>query len=164
MIVLSLDSGIERTGYAIVENTGIKPKVIQCGCIFTDKTMQSAYRIATLVDSLETIIDRYKPAVIVIEQLFFNINKKTVIGVAQAQGATMYMASKKNCRVEFLTPLQIKETLTGYGRADKKQIEKMLKLVLHSTELPKPDDATDALACALAFCTLDNFNSKIENL
>lgn len=164
MIVLGLDSGTERTGYALIDNTTPHVAILNAGCIFTDKIASPAKRLQKLAESVEKIIDTYKPDIVVIEKLFFNTNQKTVIAVAQAQGITMYIAARKNCRVEFLTPLQIKETITGYGRADKKQIEKMLKLLLHIDPLPESDDATDAIACALAFCTLYNFNSKIESL
>lgn len=164
MIVLAVDSGIEKTGYAIVKNARPNPKIIDYGCIYTKKLDTNSSRIAQLANAFGKIIDKYKPDTVVIEKLFFNANKKTVISVAQAQGATMYVAALRNCRVEFLTPLQIKETLTGYGRADKKQIEKMLTLLLGVDTVSKTDDVNDAIACALAYCTLYNFNSKIEAL
>lgn len=164
VIVLAIDSGIERTGYAALRHKTPNPDILEAGCIFTNKTDSTITRMQKLGEKLEHIIDQYMPDTVVIEQLFFNTNKKTAIVVAQAQGITMYIAAQKKCKVEFLTPLEIKSTLTGYGRADKKQVEKMLKLILQRDTLPKPDDVTDALACGLAFCTRYNFMEKTTNI
>lgn len=164
MIVLAIDSGIERTGYAALKHKTPNPDILETGCIFTNKSDSTIDRMQQLGEKLTRIIEQHKPETVVIEQLFFNTNKKTAIVVAQAQGITMYIAAQKKCKVEFLTPLEIKSTLTGYGRADKKQVEKMLKLILGRDTLPKPDDVTDALACGLAFCARYNFISKTTNV
>ena len=148
MIILSIDSGIERTGYAIFENS----KYVTSALIFTNKKRKTAERFQQIYLELEKIVKKFKPSVIVLEKLFFFKNQKTFIRVAQAQGIVMLLAAQNKIKVEFLTPLQIKQIITGYGQADKKSVQKMIRL---TTEIDiNQDDEADAVACGLAYIHL----------
>ena len=145
MTILSIDSGIERTGYAIFKD---KNYVISA-LIKTSKDKSTEIRLEEIYSKLKEVFDKYKPGVIVLEQLFFFKNQKTFIRVAQAQGVVLLLAAQNKIKVEFLTPLQIKQIITGYGQADKKSVQKMIKL---TTEIDiKQDDEADAVACGMAY-------------
>lgn len=154
MIVLSLDSGIERTGFAIFEKDLSDFSYITCGLIQTSKNDPLSIRLLDLCTQIEHILDQYHPETIVVEQLFFNTNAKTAIAVSQAQGAVIVTCAKRNIAIEFLSPLTIKQAVTGDGRADKKQIQKMLSFSITFTEKPATDDVYDAVACGMAYCIL----------
>ncbi|OGK20051.1 crossover junction endodeoxyribonuclease RuvC [Candidatus Roizmanbacteria bacterium RIFCSPHIGHO2_02_FULL_37_13b] len=157
MVILSMDSGLERTGYAIISKNGELITIDDFGLIKTEKNISIEKRLLNISTSLEKLLLKFKPEIAILEQIFFNINKKTIISVAQAQGACLSVLAKAKVKVEYLTPLQIKQILTGYGRADKKQIEKMLKIILNIDNLPESDDVRDAIACGLAYCYLKKF-------
>src|SRR3990167_531331 len=145
MTILSIDSGIERTGYAIFKDK----KYVISALIKTSKSLSTEIRIEEIYSKLKKICDKYKPNVMVLEQLLFFKNQKTFIRVAQAQGIVMLLAAQNKIKVEFLTPLQIKQIITGYGQADKKSVQKMIKL---TTEIEiTQDDEADAVACGLAY-------------
>ncbi len=155
MIVLSIDSGLEKTGYAIFEkkHSGTSDiKYLDSALILTKKTLPKAKRLEQIYSTLEKILEKYHPDHIVMEQLFFLNNQKTAIAVAQAQGAVMLLAAQNNIEIEFMAPLNIKQIITGYGRADKKSVQKMLRLTLHLDSELKQDDVADAIACGLAYC------------
>lgn len=158
MIILSIDSGIEKTGFSLFEkNNKLKNgyKYITSDLIFTSKIEKSENRLKKIYDELFIIFLQYKPDILVLEQLFFFKNLKTAIVVAQAQGIVMLLAAKNKIPIEFLTPLEIKQTITGYGRADKKSVQKMLNLLLGQEVTFKNDDVADAIACGLAYCYLN---------
>lgn len=158
MIVLALDSGIERTGYAVFEKTAngtTDIKYVTSGLIETLKSRTPEQRLAEIYDKLKKIVEINKPDQIVVERLFFFKNLKTAIGVSQAQGITLLLAGQVKIPVEFLTPLQIKQIITGYGQADKKSVQKMLKLLLKLGKELEQDDQADAIACGLAYCYLN---------
>lgn len=145
MTILSIDSGIERTGYAIFKDK----KYVISTLIKTSKSLSTEVRLEEIYSNLEKVFKKYKPDVMVLEQLLFFRNQKTFIRVAQAQGVVMLLAAENKIKVEFLTPLQIKQIVTGYGQADKKSVQKMIKL---TTEIDiKQDDEADAVACGLAY-------------
>lgn len=158
MIILSLDSGIEKTGYAIFSkeksSTG-DPRLITSGLIKTSKKLSVSKRLKIIFDELEKIIKKHHPKLVIIEQLFFFHNQKTAIQVSQSQGAILLLCAQYNIDVEFLTPLQIKQIITGYGQSDKKAIQKMLKLTLNLTIHSSRDDEADAIACGLAYCYIN---------
>lgn len=158
MVILGLDPGIERTGYAFFNLNVPKPKLLSYGCIETHKNNPIETRIGQLAKKLAQLIKKNRPNILAIEQVFFNTNAKSVIAVAQAQGAVLFLANEHNMKVYFLTPLQVKMSLTGYGRAPKLQVAKMLTLLLGLSPLPKPDDVCDAIACGLAYC----YRSKLK--
>lgn len=148
MTILSIDSGIERTGYAIFKDK----KYVNSALIKTSKNKSTEIRLEEIYSQLKKVFYKCKPGVIVLEQLFFFKNQKTFIRVAQAQGIVMLLASQNKIKVEFLSPLQIKQIITGYGQADKKSVQKMIKL---TTEIDiSQDDEADAVACGLAYIYL----------
>ena len=148
MTILSIDSGIERTGYAIFKDK----KYVISALIKTSKSLTTELRLIEIYDKLRKIVKKYKPDVMVLEQLLFFKNQKTFIRVAQAQGIVMLLAAQNKIKVEFLTPLQIKQIVTGYGQADKKSVQKMIRL---TTEIEiTQDDEADAVACGLAYLYL----------
>jgi len=145
MIILSIDSGIERTGYAIFKDK----KYVTSALIKTSRSLLTEKRLDEIYSKLKEVFKKYQPDVMVLEQLLFFRNQKTFIRVAQAQGIVMLLASQNKIKVEFLTPLQIKQIVTGYGQADKKSVQKMIKL---TTDIDiKQDDEADAVACGLAY-------------
>lgn len=145
MIILSIDSGIERTGFAVFDGK----KYLTSALIKTNKNKATEIRLEEIYSKIKEIIKQYHPERMVLEQLFFFKNQKTFIRVAQAQGVLMLLAAQNNMKVDFLTPLQIKQIITGYGQADKKAVQKMVKM---ETGLDiKQDDEADAVACALAY-------------
>jgi len=149
MKILGIDPGYAILGYGIVEKTGNKFKVCSYGAITTDAGMPMMDRLEHIYDSLREIIDEEKPDVAAIEELFFNTNAKTAILVGQARGVVVLACVKGGLEIEEYTPLQIKQALVGYGRADKKQVQAMVKTILNLKEVPKPDDTADALAAAI---------------
>ncbi len=158
MIILATDSGLERTGYALFKKKDNDFTLINHGIILTKRSFSLEKRLMTIYEKFESIIKNYKPNLMVIEKIFFNINQKTIISIAQAQGALLVLAAKYNIDVEFLTPLVIKQTVTGYGRADKLQVRKMVKLLLPEANLPKSDDVIDAIACGIAYCSIKKYD------
>lgn len=149
MIILSIDSGVEKTGYAIFNNK----KYLVSGLIKTSKNTPQEKRLEKIYLSLKEIIKKYKPDIIVIEKLFFFHNQKTAIAVSQAQGVILLLASQNKIKVDYLTPLQIKQIITGYGQADKKSVQKMLKLELGLKV--NQDDEADAVACGMAYLLIN---------
>jgi crossover junction endodeoxyribonuclease RuvC len=137
--------------------------VIDYGVINTPKEENTAVRIAMVYDGITELIEKYKPDVIALEELFYNSNQKTVISVAEARGAIL-LAGIKNCGNMYeYTPLQIKQALTGQGRAEKQQVQYMVKLILNLTSIPRPDDAADALAVAICHSQTNNLVTKTSN-
>ena len=160
MIIIGIDPGFAITGYGIIEKTGNKNKIIACGVITTCKSEIFCNRLKINHDRLDEIIKKYKPDIFSIEELFFAQNTKTAINVAQSRGVLILTAIENNLKIFEYTPLQIKQALVGYGRADKNQMQQMTKRILNLKEIPKPDDAADALAVALT-CSM---SYKMNNL
>ncbi|NCD00751.1 crossover junction endodeoxyribonuclease RuvC [bacterium] len=158
-IILGIDPGIADTGFGVVKVEGQKLFCLEYGSIKTDKKLDLSDRLVVLAKELERIIKKYKPKYLSIEELFFNKNVKTAITVAQARGVVLFLAKKNNLIIKNYTPLQIKQSVSCYGRADKNQVQKMVKLLLNLDCIPKPDDAADALAAAI--CASSSLNFKI---
>ena len=158
MIIVALDSGVEKTGYSVFDkksNGSSNFKYITSGLIQTSKSKTTEQRLFEIYIKLGKLIQEFKPEIIVVEQLFFFKNQKTAIKVSQSQGVALLVAGQKKIPVEFLTPLQIKHIITGYGRADKKSVQKMLGLLLKLDKELKQDDQADAIACGLAYCYIN---------
>lgn len=149
MRIIGIDPGIGRTGWAIIEEENGKCLTLAYDCIETPAGEQVEKRLDIIFNKLNLIIHKYHPEVLAMEDLFFNDNAKTAFVVGQARGVIMLAAYKGNMAVEIYTPLQVKMALTGYGRADKKEMAKMVGLILKLKTLPKIDDTIDALAIAL---------------
>lgn len=154
-MILSIDPGFEKVGYAFFENNNREPTFVTSGLIKTKKTTDHEKRLLQIYNSLETLVKLHKPKTIAMEQLFFFKNQKTVIPVAQSQGVILLLAAQNNLPVTYLTPLQIKQTITGYGNADKKSVLKMLRMILKQDFVVEDDDQSDAIACGLAYCYLN---------
>lgn len=150
-IILGIDPGIADTGFGLIEKgAGGKLIYLACGSIKTKAGLPMAERLETLNNELEKIIKKYQPGLAAVEELFFYNNAKTAIVVGQARGVILLTCRKNKIPLFELTPLQVKQTISGYGQADKKQVQKMVKMLLGLQEVPKPDDAADALAIAIS--------------
>jgi crossover junction endodeoxyribonuclease RuvC len=150
-IILGIDPGIADTGFGVIEKgAGGKLFCLAYGSIKTKASVPMAERLEVLYNELEKIIKKYQPALASVEELFFQNNAKTAIIVGQARGVILLACRKNKIPLYELTPLQVKQTISGYGRADKKQVQKITKLILKLKEIPKPDDAADALAIAIS--------------
>ena len=149
MRVIGIDPGTGRMGWAVVEGNSAKQQLVACGCFETESNSAAAIRLAILHGKLEEVVNEFKPEVAAIEDLFFFKNAKTVIKVAEARGMVLTLMTLNGLTVFNYTPLQVKQTITGYGRAEKKQVELMVKSMLHITQDVKPDDAADAVAIGL---------------
>ncbi|QEK12060.1 crossover junction endodeoxyribonuclease RuvC [Crassaminicella thermophila] len=149
MIILGIDPGIAILGYGVVEYKGNTFKPLGYGGIFTDAKEAMPMRLKKIYDELQQIIDKYHPDVVAIEELFFNKNVKTALLVGQARGVAILAAANNEIDIYEYTPLQVKQGVVGYGRADKKQVQVMTKTLLNLKSVPKPDDVADALAVAI---------------
>ena len=149
MIIIGIDPGYAITGFAVVEYVGNHFKLIDSGAILTKAGVPLPVRLAKIYDDMNILVDKYKPDAIAIEELFFNRNTTTAIGVAQGRGAILIVAAKKNIPIYEYTPLQVKQGVVGYGRADKHQVMECLKKFLKLGNMPKLDDTADALALAI---------------
>lgn len=161
MIILGIDPGYAIVGYGVIEKTATnKLKVIDYGAINTPKDEDFPVRLAMIQDGMKTLISKFKPDAIAVEELFFNQNITTGIAVAEARGVILCTAIQYVPKLFEFTPVQIKQSITGYGKAEKKQVQYMTKSILNLKETPKPDDAADALAVALC---LAQTNTKLIN-
>lgn len=158
MIILGIDPGVALTGFAVLKvskDQNEKPKVIDFGCIITSNTQTMGERLNLLYKEMNQLIKKHKPKIISVESLFFFKNAKTVMPVAQAKGVVLLAAAQHNIPVVEFTPLQVKMTVVGYGRAEKKQVQAMTKQILDISRFDlkenyrKKDDAADALGVAL---------------
>lgn len=150
MIILGLDPGLATLGYGVIrKEKNKKAEMIDYGIVSTPKDENLAVRLCMLERGIKQIIEKFKPDEIAVEELFFAKNVKTGIAVAHARGVILLTANKECGKIFEYTPLQIKQALTGYGRAEKNQIQQMVKSLLGLKGIPKPDDAADALAVAL---------------
>ena len=148
MIILGIDPGTARIGWGIINNTKPNLTVMAYGLITTPKEIQKELRLKSLYDGMTSLLTKYKPDIMSVEDLFFATNAKTAIAVGEARGVILLAAAKGNVPVVSYTPLSIKRTITGDGHADKKQVQKMITSLLKLKECPKPDDTADALAIA----------------
>ena len=156
MRILGIDPGINLMGFGIIDKT-TDLKVVDYGVINTPKTDSLPLRLTTIFDGVKELIETYNPDAIAIEELFYFKNQKTIIPVAEARGVIVTAGYKFCGSLYEYTPLQIKQALTGNGRAEKKQIQEMVKLILGLNSIPKPDDAADALAVAICHSQTNNF-------
>ena len=162
MLVLGIDPGIAITGCAVIEDKKGKSKLIASEAILTNKTQSHPKRLSLIYKQLKKIVKKNNPQVAVIESLFFAANAKTALIVGQARGVVNLALFEENIPVVEYTPLQVKMALTGYGRADKKQIQQMVKNILNLKEILKPDDVADAAAIALTHCFSDKMNKSVK--
>ncbi|MDD2913413.1 MAG: crossover junction endodeoxyribonuclease RuvC [Candidatus Pacebacteria bacterium] len=161
MIVIGIDPGTAITGYGIIEkNKGNETNVLGYGCITTSSALLPGERLKIINSDLDSLILKHKPDFIAVESLYFFKNLKTAMPVSQAKGVILLTAAKRKIPVLEFTPLEVKMTVAGYGRAEKKQVQKMIQNFLKLKEFPKQDDAADALGVAL--CGILKKNSKLS--
>ncbi len=157
MIILGIDPGFARIGYGIIEEKNKNLRVLDYGCLATPTSLSFERRLKKIHDDIGGLIKKFHPDIFAVEKIFFCRNAKTAINVGEARGVAILAATKRNLKIREFTPLQVKQAITGYGKAEKQQMQKMVKILLNLKEIPKPDDAADALA--LAICGTSNFNS-----
>lgn len=151
MRILGIDPGTGIVGFGIIDVNGAKKTLVDAGVIRTPAHQPNQERLITIYDELKEIILENKPKVMVVEQLFFARNVTTAMSVSQARGVILLLGEQLGLTLAEFTPLQIKQSMTGNGRADKKQVQEMVRVVLNLQEVPKPDDCADALAAALTY-------------
>lgn len=155
MIIMGVDPGTAITGYGVIEYVGNKFNLLEYGVVRSSKEIAVAERLQIVFNGINQIIDKYQPEHFVIEELFFNKNTKTALAVGQARGVIILAACLKGLPVYEYTPLQVKQAVVGYGRAEKQQVQFMVKAIMNLQEIPKPDDAADALA--IGICHANSF-------
>ena len=149
MIIVGVDPGIAILGYGVIEYKGNHFRTLDYGGIFTDAKEQMPDRLQKIYDALHKILNEYQPDAVAIEELFFNKNTKTALLVGHARGVAILAAAHLRLNIYEYTPLQVKQGVVGYGRADKQQVQMMTKTILNLNEIPRPDDVADALAVAI---------------
>ena len=164
MRILGIDPGYAILGWGVIDMKGNHFKVVDYGAVTTDSKMEMPDRLKVLYNSLMDIITEYEPDVASIEELFFNTNAKTAILVGQARGVAVLACANSGLNIEEYTPLQIKQGLVGYGRAEKKQVQLMVKTILNLQEVPKPDDTADALAAAVCHGHSANSRNRMRKI
>lgn len=164
--ILGIDPGLETTGISILDIKGSKYEPVYCGCIITESKKPLCDRLEEIYKELNQVISKYNPVSLAIEELFFSVNVKTALAVSHARGVLILAGAVNGLKVYEYTPLQIKQALVGYGRATKKQIKYMLKIILGVEDgyFPKKDDAWDSMAVAICHANSSKFKNKVEAL
>lgn len=157
MVIIGIDPGFAITGYGIIQYDNNRFRVLDYGAITTKSGLKLSERLLTLNNKLEELIACYNPDVFAIEELFFNKNIKTALNVGHGRGVVLLVAARNNKEIFEYTPLQVKQSVVGYGRAEKTQIQQMVKMILNLREIPKPDDVADALAVAVCHAHSSRF-------
>ena len=149
MIILGIDPGYAIIGWGVLKYESNRFTVLDYGAVTTPAGMDFNLRLEKIYDDISLIMDKYSPEAMSIEKIFYNSNAKTVIDVSQARGVLVLAAQKHNVGIVEYTPLQVKQSVVGYGRAEKKQVQEMTRIILNLRKIPKPDDTADALAMAI---------------
>jgi crossover junction endodeoxyribonuclease RuvC len=161
IVILGLDPGTATTGYGVIKKEANGLSCISFGCIKTPAGLELAKRFTLIREGLVSVIKKYNPDYSAIEKLFFTKNVKTAISVSHARGVVLEALNEYTLPIYEYTPLQVKQAVTSYGKADKIQIQKMVRVLLSMKEIPKPDDAADALAVAI--CCAHSVHNDINN-
>lgn len=162
MIILGIDPGIAIVGTAVVEYKNNKFTPLYYDAITTKAHTPIEERIKIVYEGVTALMDKFKPDALSMEELFFNNNAKTAFAVGQARGVVLLAAANKNIPIYSYTPLQVKQAVTGYGRADKNQVQQMVKSFLNLRAVPKPDDVADALAMTICHAHSFGFNNLLD--
>ena len=149
MVILGIDPGLAIVGWGVIDYQGAKFRTIAYGSIQTPPSMTTEERLSAIFDGMNELIAKYKPEAVAVEELFFTNNVTTGIRVAEARGVILLSAQRAGIAVREYTPMQVKQAVTGYGRADKRQVITMVTMLLGLPKPPKPDDTADALAIAV---------------
>jgi len=161
LVILGIDPGLATVGYGAIEYDGVKMDLIDYGVILTPAGLKLPERLDMIYDSIGCLIERFHPEAVALEELFFNKNVKTAITVAHARGAIISAAYKLTHELYEYTPLQVKQAVVGYGRAEKMQVQVMVKTILNLSKIPQPDDAADAVAVAICHAQCVRFNARV---
>lgn len=161
MRIIGIDPGYAIVGFGVLEYNRAQFQVVDYGAVTTLADMDFNSRLLEIYNDLCYILDKFRPDFLAIERLYFTSNQKTAIDVAQARGIVLLAARQRNIEVFEYTPLQVKQSVTGYGKAVKKQVQEMTTRILKLPEIPKPDDTADALA--IAICHAHSYNSQLSN-
>ena len=162
MVILGIDPGVATVGFGIISEKGGTPKPKRYGTISTPAGVRLALRIKQINNDISELIKTFKPDAIAIEELFFNTNQKTAVAVAHGRAAVILAGEEHGIPMFEYTPLQVKKAVAGYGRASKSQVMEMVKRLLLMEQIPKPDDAADALAIAICHARFANSLLNIE--
>ena len=160
-MILGIDPGTATMGWGVVRQEGSRLRYVQHGAITTPSDWEMPRRLGRLFDGVTELVRGYRPETVAIEELFFNTNTTTAITVGQARGVAILAAYKAGIEVAEYTPLQVKQAITSYGRADKRQVQEMVKALLNLREVPKPDDAADGLAIAICHAFSSRMGGKV---
>lgn len=155
MLALGIDPGTAITGFGLIRTGDKNMQAVEYGCIRTPANLPLAERLQSIYARVTGIIRQHQPDVVAVEELFFNTNTRTAIAVGQARGVILLSAANAGVNVAEYTPLQVKQAVVGYGRADKQQVQYMVQTLLALPESPRPDDVADALA--IAICCLNSY-------
>ena len=159
--ILGIDPGTATMGWGVIRQEGNKLYYVQHGAIITPPNWEMPRRLGRLFDGVTELIRGYRPEAVAIEELFFNTNVTTAITVGQARGVALLAAHKAGVEVAEYTPLQVKQAITSYGRAQKRQVQEMVKTLLNLRDIPKPDDAADGLAIAVCHAFSSRIGRKV---
>jgi len=157
MIIIGIDPGLALMGYGVIQYEKDKSKLLECGTLVTEAGTALPLRLSRLHSGVRNLIGQYQPDCVAFEELFFGRNVTTAIQVAQARGVAMAAAFDSGAALFEYTPMQIKQAIAGYGHADKKQVQEMVRLLLGMDKIIRPDDAADAVACALCHAHSSRF-------
>jgi crossover junction endodeoxyribonuclease RuvC len=163
MRVIGIDPGVAIVGFGVVDYLAHQLRPIQYGCITTEANEDPALRLQQIFHTSIKLIDDYKPDVMAIEKLFFNRNVTTALAVGQARGVLLLAAMERGLSIAEYTPLQVKQAIVGYGKAEKKQVQEMVRMFLKLKETPRPDDAADALAIAICHAHSATINNRLTD-
>ena len=161
MRIIGIDPGYAIVGFGVLEYNRAQFQVVDYGAVTTPADIDFNSRLLEIYNDLCYILDKFRPDFLAIERLYFTSNQKTAIDVAQARGIVLLAARQRNIGIFEYTPLQVKQSVTGYGKAVKKQVQEMTTRILKLPEIPKPDDTADALA--IAICHAHSYNSQLSN-
>ncbi len=159
---MGIDPGIAILGYGLLSAEGNRLKYVDAGAITTSSDLSMPKRLSIIYNNLGELLRQYKPDAFVVEELFFNKNVKTALIIGHARGVTILAAANYNIPIFEYTPLQVKQAIVGYGRADKNQMQQMVKILLNLKKVPKPDDVADALAVAICHGNSSKFSKLFK--
>jgi len=149
LVILGIDPGTAITGYGIINEANGGPRALTYGVIRTPANQELSKRLVTIYTELTALLDAYRPDAVAVEEVFFSKNARTALSVGHARGVVLLAVAQRNIPLFHYKPTQVKQAVTGYGGADKRQIQEMMRMLLGLKDIPRPDDAADALAIAL---------------
>lgn len=164
MRIIGIDPGINLTGFSIIENENNKIELLDYGCIKTQKGLSQGTRLNQIAEDLTTLIKKWKPKEAAVEKLFFEKNVKTAMQVSEARGVIIQKLTEKGINISEYTPLEVKSFICGYGKATKKMIQQMVKIILNLKSTPQPDDAADAIAIAICLTNELPFKNAVSKM